>query len=68
MLSIGERTGRTDTMLDNVTKFYKSETENSVQNLTTLIEPVLILFLGLAVGILVAAILLPIYNTISTSG
>ena len=65
MLSIGERTGRTDSMLDNVTKFYKGETENAVQNLTGLIEPVLILFLGLGVGILVAAILLPIYNTIS---
>lgn len=64
MLSVGEKTGRTDFMLDNITRFYKAETENAVQNLTQLIEPVLILFLGLAVGILVAAVLLPIYSMI----
>lgn len=64
MLMIGERTGRTDYMLDNVTKFFKTETENTIQNLTQLIEPILILALGLAVGVLVAAILLPIYNMV----
>ncbi|MEK7507338.1 MAG: type II secretion system F family protein [Patescibacteria group bacterium] len=64
MLAVGEKTGRTDFMLDNVTRFYKSETENNVQNLTQLIEPVLILVLGLAVGILVSAILLPIYSLV----
>lgn len=67
MLAIGERTGRTDYMLDNVTKFFKTETENSVQNLTQLIEPIMILFLGLAVGVLVSAVLLPIYNLVGVS-
>lgn len=67
MLAVGEKTGRTNAMLDNIHKFYKEETENSVQNLTQLIEPVLILFLGLAVGVLVAAVLLPIYSLISVS-
>lgn len=64
MLAVGEKTGRTDYMLDNIHKFYKTETENSIQNLTQLIEPVLILFLGLVVGLLVAAILLPIYSLV----
>jgi type IV pilus assembly protein PilC len=65
MLAIGEKTGRTDSMLDNIFKFYKSEAENDVQNLSQLIEPVLILLLGLGVGVLVSAILLPIYSLVS---
>jgi len=64
MMAIGEKTGRTDFMLDNVSKFYRTETENAVANLTQLIEPVLIVGLGIAVGVLVSAILLPIYNMI----
>lgn len=64
MLSIGERTGRTDFMLENIFKFYKSEAENDIQNLSQLIEPVLILLLGLGVGILVSSVLLPIYSLV----
>lgn len=64
MLAIGERTGRTDYMLDNIFKFYKTESENSIQNLSQLIEPALILLLGLGVGILVSAVLLPIYSLV----
>ncbi len=64
MLSIGERTGRTDFMLENIFKFYKSEAENDIQNLAQLIEPVLILILGLGVGALVSAVLLPIYSLV----
>ncbi len=65
MLSTGERTGRTDYMLQNVLKFYKMEAENDVQNLSQLIEPILILILGIGIGGLVAAILLPIYSLIN---
>lgn len=64
MLAIGEKTGRTDFMLDNIFKFYKAEAENDVQNLSQLIEPVLILLLGLGVGVLVSAVLLPIYSLV----
>jgi len=64
MVTIGEKTGRTDFMLDNAAKFYKTESENMVQNLTQLIEPILILLLGLAVGVLVSAVLLPIYSLV----
>ena len=65
MLVIGEKTGRTDFMLENIFNFYKSESENSIQNLSQLIEPVLILILGLGVGLLVSAVLLPIYSMVS---
>lgn len=67
MLAIGEKTGRTDFMLENIFKFYKAESENEIQNLSTLIEPVLILLLGLGVGVLVAAVLLPIYSLVGAS-
>lgn len=67
MLSTGERTGRTESMLDNILKFYKTEAENDVQNLTQLIEPVLILVLGVGIGLLVSAILLPIYSLINVA-
>jgi len=64
MLSIGEKTGKTDFMLDNIFKFYKAEAENSIQNISQLLEPVLIMILGIAVGLLVAGILLPIYSLV----
>jgi type IV pilus assembly protein PilC len=66
MLAVGEKTGRTDAMLDNISKFYKTESENMIANISQLIEPVLILLLGLGVGILVAAILLPIYSLVGS--
>ena len=64
MLSIGEKTGRTDFMLENIFKFYKNETENNLQNISQLLEPILIMILGVAVGFLVSGILLPIYSLV----
>lgn len=64
MLAIGEKTGKTDFMLDNIYKFYGTEAERDIQNLSTLIEPVLLLLLGLGAGILVAGILLPIFSLV----
>jgi type IV pilus assembly protein PilC len=64
MLAIGEKTGRTDFMLESIFKFYKTESENAIQNLSQLIEPVLILVLGVGVAGLVSAVLLPIYSLV----
>jgi type IV pilus assembly protein PilC len=64
MLAIGEKTGRTDFMLENIFGFYKTEAENSIQNLSQLIEPVLILVLGVGVAGLVSAVLMPIYSLV----
>ncbi|MDP3731114.1 MAG: type II secretion system F family protein [bacterium] len=64
MLAIGEKTGKTDFMLDNIYKFYGTEADRDIQNLSTLIEPVLLLLLGLGAGILVAGILLPIFSLV----
>ena len=66
MISIGEKTGRLDYILNKIANFYRRDVDNMVDNLVSLIEPILILVLGLGVGILVASVLIPIYN-ISTS-
>ena len=62
MIKIGEATGKLDYILGSVSNYYTREVTNLVDNLVTLIEPVLIIFLGLGVGFLAVAILLPIYS------
>ena len=62
MLGIGEQTGKIDVILSRLTDFYTREIENMVRNLTTLMEPLIMLVMGVAVGIMVSAIILPMYN------
>lgn len=62
MVRIGEETGRLDNILKNIARFYQKEVDSLVDNLVDLIEPIMILVLGGGVGLLVAAILLPIYS------
>lgn len=62
MVSTGERTGKLSQILENVARFYQKDVDNMANNLTQLIEPVLIVILGIGVGVLVASILMPIYN------
>ena len=67
MMSIGERTGKMDFILEHISKFYKTESENSIEGISQVIEPALILVLGVGVAILVSSILLPIYSVVSGS-
>lgn len=62
MMRIGEESGTLASVLDSIAKFYNQEVENMTRSLTVLIEPILIVFLGIGVGILVVGVLLPIYN------
>lgn len=62
MLKIGEKTGKVDSVLKDVAKFYNNEVDIAVGGLTAIIEPILILFLGGGVGLMVAAIIMPIYQ------
>jgi type IV pilus assembly protein PilC len=62
MTVVGERTGQLDNTLKNVVDFYQKEVERGVDNLVSLIEPVLIICLGLVIGLFVAGVLLPLYN------
>lgn len=62
MMKIGEETGELGSILDTLSAFYRREVENAVDALVGLIEPIMILMLGLGVGGLLASVLMPIYN------
>ncbi|MAF25329.1 hypothetical protein CL634_07105 [bacterium] len=66
MLEIGERTGRLEEILIKLSEFYTREVDNMVANLVTLLEPAVMVFMGVAVGFMVAAIILPTYNLASS--
>lgn len=66
MVSVGEETGDLPGILRKLSEFYDKQLDNAIASLTTLIEPVIMVVLGLAVGIMVAGILLPMYNLAST--
>jgi type IV pilus assembly protein PilC len=65
LLAVGEETGAIDTMLDKVASFYDDEVAATVDSLTSLIEPVMIFFVGGAVGLAVIALYLPMFNIIN---
>jgi len=65
MIQIGEETGEMGSLLERLAKFYSREVNTAVDTLVSLIEPVLIVALAVGVGFLLAAVLLPIYNTAS---
>ncbi len=67
MIKVGEETGQLGSILKTMAKFYQREVSNAVDTLVSLIEPVMIVSLGLGVGILLAAVLMPIYNIASAS-
>lgn len=66
MLKVGEETGKTGFVLETLARFYRREVNNEVETIVGLIEPAMIVILGVAVGVLLAAILVPIYNIASS--
>jgi type IV pilus assembly protein PilC len=62
MVAVGEQTGSLDTMLAKIAEFYEEEVDQAVDTLTTLIEPIMMIFLGGAVGTMLAAMYLPIFK------
>ena len=62
MTKVGEETGELGKILTTLAKFYNREVTNAVDTLVGLIEPIMIVLLGLGVGTMLAAVLLPIYN------
>lgn len=68
MIAIGERSGAMDDMLDRVATFYENEVDEQVKNISTIIEPAMMVILGVTVGLIIAAILLPIYGLIGAGG
>ena len=68
MVSIGEESGSLDDMLDKVAVYYENEVDNAVDGLTSLMEPIIMVVLGLLVGGLVIAMHLPIFQLGSVMG
>lgn len=62
MIEVGEQTGALDRMLEKIADFYEQEVDATVTNLNALLEPVVIVFLGLVIGGLVVAMYLPIFT------
>ncbi len=62
MMSVGEGTGRTQDILNRVSAFYAREIDNMIGNMTKLIEPLVLIILGLGVGVMVSAIMIPLYS------
>ncbi len=62
MVKVGEETGSLSEILSTLANFYRREVSNSVDTLIGLIEPAMIVMLGLGVGVLLASVLMPIYN------
>ena len=66
MIGVGEQTGALDTMLGKIADFYEEEVDYAVGALTSMIEPMMMMFLGVGIGGLVIALYLPIFNLAGT--
>ena len=62
MIAVGESTGALDAMLEKIADFYDEEVDQAVENMTALIEPIMLVFLGVTIGGLVIAMYLPIFK------
>jgi|SRR5688572_6743130 len=67
MLRIGEQSGSMEQMLDKTAEYYEKEVDDQIKTVSTIIEPVLMVLLGLMAFIIVAAVLLPIYSLAGSS-
>ncbi len=65
MIAVGEETGKLDEILTKIAEYFEKESEYAVKNLTTAIEPLIMIVLGIGVGFIVVAIIMPIYSLTS---
>lgn len=68
MIAVGESTGALDTMLGKIADFYEDEVDQAVASLTSLLEPMMMVFLGVVIGFIVIAMYLPIFQMASAIG
>ena len=64
LITVGERTGSLSTILATVADFYEEDVDNKLKDLAGLVEPVLLLFMGLVIGSIALSILMPIYQLV----
>lgn len=62
MINVGERTGELDSMLENMANYFEEEVDTAVKNISNLIEPMVIVLLALVIGVMLVAIMMPIYS------
>lgn len=65
MVAVGEQTGKLDEILNRVAVYFEVESEHAIKNLSTAMEPLIMILLGVGVGFLIVAIIVPIYNLTS---
>jgi type IV pilus assembly protein PilC len=68
MIAVGEQTGALDAMLGKIADFYDEEVDTAVGNLTSLLEPMLMVFLGVVIGGVVVAMYMPIFKLVQVVG
>lgn len=62
MVAVGERTGRMDEMFQSITNYYEEETDSSVDKLTASLEPIMMVFMGIAIGGILVAMYMPMFS------
>jgi len=68
MVAVGEETGELDKMLEKIADFYESDVEDVVSRLSSLLEPMLITFLGIVIGVIVLAVAIPMFDAVTAVG
>ena len=68
MVDVGEKTAQLDQIMGKVANFYEEEVDNSVATISKVIEPVILVVIGLTVGVIVAAVMLPIMRLSNLGG
>jgi len=66
MTGVGEETGKTDEVLERVAVYYEGEVNNLVKGLSSALEPIILVMLGIMVGFLVISVITPIYKLTSS--
>ncbi len=62
MINVGEESGRLSSVLEKLINFYTNDIEDSIKNAITLFEPVVMIIIGIAVGLLISTVIMPVYN------
>jgi len=65
MIAVGETTGAVDNMLNKIADFYDDEVDDATNNLTAMLEPLLMIYLGVTIGFIVIAMYMPIFKLIT---
>ncbi|MCX6811588.1 MAG: type II secretion system F family protein [Candidatus Berkelbacteria bacterium] len=64
LVAVGEKSGKTDYILKNLSRFLEKEVDNTVRNLTSLLEPVIMVVLGVGIAIVIISVIMPIYGLV----